>query len=113
MQHITIIGNLTKDAELRTTSRQGVKSEFVSFTVACNEQRGDEKATTFFEVTSAKTGVFDYLKKGQKVCVIGNFRFNKTKDANGKEYDHLNIAAYGLELAGSLPAKKEEDLPEA
>ncbi len=112
MQNITLVGNLTKDAELKSTIRQGDKNEFVAFTIACNEQKGNEKSTTFYEVTCAKTGVFDYLKKGQKVAVAGPFRYLITKDDSGREYHHLNVIATTVELAGNAPGKKDEHMEE-
>ena len=69
MQIIFITGHLTKDAVLKSTTTQGLKREFVSFSVACNEQRGDERSTTFYDVTMPKTGVLDFLKQGTKVNI--------------------------------------------
>jgi single-stranded DNA-binding protein len=112
MQQIFIVGNLTRDAEAKSTTRQGVKSEFVSFTVACNEQSGDSDSATFYDVTMPKTAVLDYLKKGQKVAVSGRFQFSLSKDDNGKEWPHLNVRAQSVELAGAAK-QKAEDLPEA
>ena len=57
MQNIFLIGNLTSDAVVRSDTRQGAKSEFVSFTLACNEQRGDERTATFYDVICTRTGV--------------------------------------------------------
>lgn len=116
MQIISILGNLTKDAELKSTTRQGVKNEFIAFTVACNENKGDEESATFYDVTCAKSSVLEYLKKGQKVAVVGRFRFVVTKDQNGKEYPHLNVGAFSVELAGrsskSEAPAEAEDIPQ-
>lgn len=109
MQQIFLIGNLTADAEVKSATRNGNKSEFVSFKLACNEQIGDEKTTTYYDVTMARTGVFDFLKKGQKVGVVGRFKFTVSRDGNGKEYPHLNVSASGVELAGT--PRSREDVP--
>ena len=48
---IDLIGNLVADAEVRT-GKDG--NEFISFRVAVNEPHGEEKRTTFFDVTHRK-----------------------------------------------------------
>lgn len=107
-----IIGRLTEDAVLKSTVRQGVKSEFVTFTVAVNEKRGDETSTTYYECTMAKTGVFDLLKQGTKVFAFGRYRFLMTTDEKtGKQYAHHNIGVMELQLLESK--KKEEAAAEA
>ena len=90
MQNIFLIGNITSDAVVRSDTRQGAKSEFVSFT---------------------RTGVLDYLKKGQKVAVNGRFRFAMTQDESGKSHVHLNVSAYNVELCGlsARPGAKAAD----
>ena len=106
MQNIMLIGRLTEDAVVKSTTRQGVKNEFVSFSLACNEERGDERSATFYDVTMPKTGVVDYLKKGQMVSILGRFRFNMTEDKEGKKWPHLNVSVMDIQLTGS--GKKPE-----
>ena len=43
--------------------------EYMSFRVAVNDTRKGEKTSTFYDVTAVRTGVLDYLKKGQGVIV--------------------------------------------
>ena len=106
MQIIFITGHLTKDAVLKSTTTQGIKREFVSFSVACNEQRGDERSTTYYDVTMPKTGVLDYLKQGTKVNILGRYRFTQTPDKDGKMYPHHHVYVFDLELADS---KKQQE----
>lgn len=73
MNKITIIGNLTGDPEMRTTT-QG--TSVCNFTVAVNKKRrkGEEQETDFFRVTAwRELGELcqKWLIKGKKVCVIG------------------------------------------
>lgn len=104
-QIITLTGRLTDDAELRSSIRQGVKNEFVSFTLAVNESIGDEETSTFYDVTMGKSGIFDYLKKGTMVSLIGRFRFIMQEDKEKKkQYPHLNVRVMDIELVGG---KKE------
>ena len=110
MQIITLIGRLTKDATVRT-SNKNVKREFVSFSLACNEQKGDEKSTTFYDLTMPKTGILDYLKKGQIVSVMGRFRYEVTEDENGKQHAHLNVSVMDIELIASSKKSESENAP--
>lgn len=100
MQIILLTGNLTKDAETKTGNRNGNNVEFVSFSLACNEQVGEEKLTTYYYVTCAKSGIYAYLKKGQPVTVIGSLRQTVSKGNDGREYHNNNVSAMRVELAG-------------
>lgn len=83
MKSITIAGNCTKDAELRTTqSGQTV----AGFSVAVNGFENGAKSTTFFDVSIwGKRGeaVCQFAKKGAKICVTGDLG---TREYNGKTY---------------------------
>lgn len=78
MNKLTIIGNLTKDPELRTT-QSGVS--VCSFTVAVNRrisaqqrQEGQQPEADYFRVTVWRERgelCAKFLEKGRKVCVIG------------------------------------------
>lgn len=100
MAKIIILGNLTADAEVKSTTRAGKPAEFVTFRVAENEKRGDESIPTYYDVTMGRTGVLEYLKKGQKVQVIGNFRFSMGEGKDGRSYPNLSVTALSVELAG-------------
>lgn len=124
METIHIIGNLTKDAEIKTTVKQGVKNEFMVFTVACNDKKSNSEKANFYEVVSSKTRLAEFLKKGRKVAVIGNFRPMLSSDNSGKTYLHLSIGEFALEIISSAPKKdnaseneipseeSQEDIPE-
>ena len=92
LQKIDLIGNLTKDAEVK---KRNDGSEYILFTVAANETSGDAKRTTYYDVSLGKSGVLDYLKKGQQVFVSGR----------------LSLSVYVKEDKGYLNAKvKAKDL---
>ena len=70
LQNIEIIGNLVADAELKT-GKDG--REYVAFRVAVSDNGGEEKRTTYYDVTFMKSGLQAYLKKGKYVYVSGRF----------------------------------------
>lgn len=98
LQRIEIIGNLVADAEVRPGQNQ---SEFVAFRVAVNESSGEEKKTTFYDVSYAKNGVFGYLRKGQQVYVSGRLSVSASNGKDGRAYLNAYINARDLELCGS------------
>ena len=72
MNKLTIIGNLTRDPELRTTSA-GVN--VCDFTVAVNRRKTGDKQpeTDFFRVSAWRQmgeNCAKFLEKGRKVCVV-------------------------------------------
>lgn len=98
MKVITIYGNATKDAEVRTT--QG-GSDICSFTLAVNDRR--DKTAYFFEVSywgRAGVAVAPYITKGSSVVVSGEFSW---REYNGNKY--LQVNAHSVSLAGG----KRED----
>lgn len=99
MNKLTIIGNLTKEPELRTTTN-GVN--VCSFTVAVNRKKKVEgqPEADFFRV-SAWRGLADlcanYLAKGKKVCVIGSVSV-RAYESNGKAGASLEVTADEVEF---------------
>ena len=82
MNKAILIGNLTRDPELRTTP-SGVN--VCSFSIAVNRRRANqqgERETDFFNIVAWR-GLGDlcgkYLSKGRKVCVTGEIQ-NRSYD---------------------------------
>ena len=96
MQRIEIIGNLAKDA-VRVEGQNG-GNPFMSFTVICNEKKGDAEVKVSYEVTGALTGVLDFLKTGKQVFVAGypSARAYMTKDDQPSA--QMRINAHTIEL---------------
>jgi len=91
MKNISIYGNCTKDAELRTT--QGGQ-KVCGFTVAVNDRR--TKEAMFFEVAYwGKPGeaVSQYITKGTSVAVSGEL---STREYTGKTYFQVNANSVTL-----------------
>ena len=100
MNKIMIIGNLTRDPELRTTAA-GVP--VCRFCVAVNRRftsEGDQGVDFFDVVTFRKTAenCASYLAKGRKVCVVGALRINDYTDREGNRRTSVDIAADEVEF---------------
>ena len=103
LYRLDIMGNIVTDAEVKT-SQSG--NEFVAFRVAVNEYMGDEKKTTYFDVSYAKNNVLPYLKAGQRVYISGKPSLGASLGKDGKAYHNAHIYARDLELLGSSAAKE-------
>lgn len=100
MNKITIIGNLTKDPELRTTS-SGVS--VCSFNVAVNRRKtanNPDPGADYFTVTAWRERgetCAKYLEKGKKVCVIGSVSL-RTWETETKHGANLEVTAEEVEF---------------
>ena len=106
MNKLTIIGNLTRDPELRTTST-GVN--VCSFTVAVNrrgrrDDQGNQPEADFFRVTAWRQ-LADicgkYLAKGRKVCVVGPVSVHTFTGNDGTTRASLEVTADDVEFLSS------------
>ena len=103
MQHIVIIGNLTRDPEQRTLD--GGKS-VTNFTVAVNRRRkvnGQPEADFFRVAAWGVTGenCQKYLAKGRKVAVTGTVSCRAYADKNGQPAASLEVFAESVEFLSS------------
>lgn len=101
MNKLTIIGNLTRDPELRSTAA-GVS--VCSFTVAVNRARrrqdGQEQAD-YFRVSAWRElgeNCAKWLVKGRKVAVVGPVSVSTYTGQDGKTYANLEVLAQDVEF---------------
>lgn len=97
-----IIGNITRDLELKTT---GSGVSYVKFTVAVTRKFGSqqtgEKQTDFIPVTAWRQLAelcARYLHKGSKCCVMGPIHSNSYETADGQKRTSIEIAANEVEF---------------
>ena len=97
LNHITVMGRLTRDPEMRTT-QSGVS--VVSFTVACDRdfggRDGGERRTDFIDcVAWRSTGEFvsKYFHKGSMIVVSGRLQSRKWQDREGNNRTSWEINA--------------------
>ena len=116
MNKLTIIGNLVRDPELRTTT-SGVN--VCSFTVAVNRRKKDNKEpeADFFKVTAWRQLAdicSKYLAKGRKVCVVGPVGVSTYQNRNGETVAQMEVTADDVEfLSGNQEHTKPEPVKDA
>lgn len=100
MNKLTIIGNLTKDPESRTTA---TGLSVCIFTVAVNKKRQQEgqQDAYFFRVTAWRQlgeNCAKYLSKGRKVCVIGPVSISTYTGNDGQTRASMEVTAEDVEF---------------
>lgn len=116
-----IIGNLTRDPDLRTT-QDGTR--VCNFTVAVNRRvrASGQPEADYFRVTAWRTlgeNCAKYLSKGRKVCVTGPVAaraytgsdgiVRATLELTADEVEFLSAHSSGQDASGSTPV--DDDLP--
>ena len=119
MNKLTIIGNLTKDPELRST-QSGIS--VCSFTVAVNRrktQQNQQPEADFFRVTAWRERgelCAKWLVKGKKVCVVGPVSVSTYTGQDGKTYANLEVPAEEVEFltpAGQIEHEAQQTVQQA
>ena len=104
MNKVHLIGNLTKDVELRHTKNN---IAVASYTIAVNTGYGELQETNYINITTwGKAGEFvsKYFKKGQSIALTGRLK-NKNYESNGVKHYSMEVITEDIEFVGN---KKEE-----
>ena len=109
LNHITIMGRLTRDPELRRTA-SGISC--VSFTLAVDRdysgKDGGEKETDFIDCVAWRSTadfVSKYFSKGRMAVASGRLQIRKWKNKDGENRYATEVVADNVYFADS---KKEE-----
>ena len=104
LNHITIMGRLTRDPELRRT---GSGIAVASFTVAVDRDfasDGQEKETDFIDcVAWRQTGEFvsKYFSKGSMIGIEGSIQTRRYTDKDGKNRTAFEVVANNVQFVES------------
>lgn len=102
LNHVSIMGRLTKDVELRRTNSG---TAVANFTLAV-ERDFKDKETDFIEcVAWGKTGEFaeKYFSKGKMAIVAGRLQIRKWEDKNGNKRSTAEVVAENIYFGESKP----------
>lgn len=110
LNHITIMGRLTKEPELRRT---GSGVAVTSFTLAVDrdfaDKQSNQKETDFIECVAWKNTaefVSKYFKKGQMAIVSGRLQIRSWTDKDGNKRKTAEVVADSVYFGES---KKESE----
>ena len=115
LNHITIMGRLVRDPELRRT---GSGIAVASFTVAVDRdfggRDGGEKETDFIDcVAWRQTGEFvsKYFTKGRMIVVSGRLQIRSWTDKDGNKRRSAEVVADDCYFGDSKPAQESGGQP--
>ncbi|MDR2747408.1 MAG: single-stranded DNA-binding protein [Treponema sp.] len=106
INHVVLVGRLTRDAELKYTANGQAVCKF-SLAVDRRKKNGDQwvEEVSFFDVVLwGKQGeaVNQYLLKGKQVGIEGELRQNRWEQ-DGQSRSKVEISATNLQLLGGGP----------
>ncbi len=109
MNKIFLIGNLTKDPELRVTQSG---AQVCSFGLAVNRRKkvDGQPDADFFTITAWRQlaeHCAQYLAKGRKVCVTGAVQLRTYEDRDGVKRSCIDVQADDVEFLPSAQAQGE------
>lgn len=95
---MTVVGNLGKDAEIKTYNDKS----YLVFSVASTKKKGNEEKTTWVSCTwwTKVDNIAQYLKKGQMVAVVGEGELRQY-ESNGTKGTSLDLNVDNLKLCGT------------
>lgn len=107
LNHIVLMGRLTRDPELRRT-QNGIS--VTSFTLAVDRdfsgRDGGQKETDFIDCIAWRNtaeAVSNYLAKGRQAVVSGRLQVRTWKDKDGSTRKATEVVAENVYFAGSKP----------
>lgn len=116
MNKVILVGNLTRDPELSETST-GVAVCRFSIAVSRDFANADgNRETDFFNITvwrGRAENCGKYLKKGNKVAVVGSLQNRSYEDKDGVKRYVTDIVASEVEFLTPKGAVSEDDTPPA
>lgn len=100
MNHVTIIGRITKDPEIRYSNGEEPIA-FGSYTIAVDRPvaKGKDAITDFINVKAVgRTAEFaeKYLRKGMKIAIEGRIQVDnyKDKDGNNRSTTYVQVSSH-------------------
>lgn len=105
LNHITIMGRLTRDPEIRRT---GTGVAVASFTIACDRDfsQNGQKETDFIDITAWRNTaefVEKYFSKGRTAVVSGRLQIRSWTDKDGNKRKSAEVVAENVYFGDSKP----------
>ncbi|MCL2751620.1 MAG: single-stranded DNA-binding protein [Firmicutes bacterium] len=113
MNKVVLIGNLTRDPELKTTnSNIPVCNLGLAVNRPFGSGQGGEREVDFFNITVWREqgeNCYKYLKKGNKVAVLGYIQIRSYEDKDGVKRNVTDIVAENVEFL--TPRSSDQNAP--
>ena len=111
---VILVGNLTRDAEVRTVGQQQVAKFGLATSERFRKQDGTQGESTEFHNIElwGNTGVYPYLVKGQSLYVQGSIKTDRFTGQDGQERTAVKIKAFSVQLLGPKPQQAAPAAPQ-
>jgi len=111
VNHVVLIGRLTRDAELRYTPNGQAVSKF-SIAVNRRKRNGDDldNEANFFDIVvwgKQAESIHPYLLKSKQVCVDGELRQDRWQQ-EGQNRSKVEVVANYVQLLGQKETRQDE-----
>ena len=110
INNVTLVGRLTKDADIRYTTGG---TAVLNFSIAVNESRkqGEQwvEEASFFDVTLfGKMGesIYKYMDKGKQVAISGRLQQQRWQK-DGQNYSKVAVVANYVQLFGGAQGNRQ------
>jgi single-strand DNA-binding protein len=106
---VILLGNLTRDPELRYTPQGAAVCEFAIALnyVYTNKQTGQkvEEVSYIDLVAWGKTGetIAEYMKKGRQIMIEGRLKQDRWEAQDGKKMSKVRVTVESFQFVGSRP----------
>lgn len=122
LNHIVLMGRLTRDPELRQAG--STPTPVASFTLACDrdfKSASGEKEVDFIDIVAWRSTaeyVSKYFTKGRMAVVTGRLQIRNWKDKDGNKRRTAEVVADSVYFGDSKPSaqgplgKPDEDYPD-
>lgn len=106
LNHVTIMGRLTQDPELRRTTTD---KAVVSFNIACDKPGKDKGASFIPCVAWEKTGEFinAYFSKGNAILLEGRMESRQYETKDGQKRTVIELVVSQAHFCGEKKEKEE------
>lgn len=111
LNHVSIMGRLARDPELRTTTSG---KSVVSFTIATDRNRKDangQNQTDWIRMTAwEKTAEFicKYFQKGSMIAIDGRLQSKTYQDKNGNNRTDMEVVVEEVNFVGAKSASNAD-----
>ncbi len=111
---VTLMGRLTADPEIRTTT---TGKEVCSFSIAVDRsyaKQGEEKITDFIKIVAwQSTALFisRYFTKGSMIAIQGSIQTRSYEDKDGKKRTAFEVLAREVSFCGEKSESRTNNAP--
>lgn len=102
VNQVVFVGNLVKDPE----AYESKSNNIARFCIAVNREKDQVDYFPVITFKGTAKAVMDYLKKGSKVCVIGQMHSRKFEDDKKVQHTVYEVISNQVEF---LDTKKKEE----